>query len=100
MSWGISRGHDRKNGSIRLERGVFLSIPLAVGIAGVVALFFALMLLSRPRKSAEMWWKFQQTNQPYWKVPKPPVGMMIAVGVLLLIVAAGAFQTAWTVLNR
>ena len=64
---------------------------------GVVALTWGVLFLIWPRKSGEIARKMQQRLQPYWTIPRFPIGVSIALGCLGLIVAFAMFYAAWSI---
>ena len=74
--------------------------PWPFGAIGVVTLAVGLILVIRPRQAGKKFWKFQQGMQPYWNVPKWPVGVTIAAGCLFLLIAVAMTYAAWALLQK
>lgn len=75
-------------------------LPWPFAVVGLVALTIGLCFVIRPRKTGERWRKIQQAVQPYWTVPKMPVGVNIAVGCLFLLIAIVMAFFAWALLQK
>jgi hypothetical protein len=73
--------------------------PWPFGIIGILALTAGLLLVIRPRRAGEVWWKASQWGTP-WRVPRWPVGATIAAGCFFLLVAIAMFCAAWVLFHR
>lgn len=67
---------------------------LGPAIAGVLCMAAGFPLLIWPRKSNEKWWMITQALRP-WRVRRFPLGLTIAVGCLMEVIALVAFYGTW-----
>jgi hypothetical protein len=72
--------------------------PWQFGLAGIVPLIIGLLIVTQPRKANEAIWRGNQALRP-WGMRKPPVGFAIAIGCLLLVLAAFIFYVTWASLR-
>ena len=75
------------------------SSPWLFGILGLFALTAGIVLVSRPKKSGEVWRKISQATSP-WRVPKWPIALTVAIGCLCLLIAAAMLYGTWTILQE
>lgn len=71
--------------------------PLVVG--GLILLVLGLLVITRPRKSGEVFRKLNQAFRP-WKLGPTPVPLMVVLGCCALLMGAGSLYVAWVVLSR